>query len=274
MLAIVCGAAGLILGTVATWALSLKRSQALRDSATQARADLAVRDSQLDAAHETLARERADHESSLANMELTFESMSNRVLAQTVEQFNQSQERVLKERDSKLDLTLKPLETLLDEYKKNLADFNKEHAGALYDVKTRAGELLAAQQKTHDETRRLNQLLGRGDQRGHWGEVQLENVMEASGLRRNIDYDLQVTGVNDTGRSLRPDCVVKMPNNASIAIDAKFPFDAFEAAQGLEDPEQRRAKYLEHAAALRSHVKTLKEKSYWEDITPCRVTSR
>ena len=256
MLAIVCGAAGLILGTVATWALSLKRSQALRDSATQARADLAVRDSQLDAAHETLARERADHESSLANMELTFESMSNRVLAQTVEQFNQSQERVLKERDSKLDLTLKPLETLLDEYKKNLADFNKEHAGALYD------------QKTHDETRRLNQLLGRGDQRGHWGEVQLENVMEASGLRRNIDYDLQVTGVNDTGRSLRPDCVVKMPNNASIAIDAKFPFDAFEAAQGLEDPEQRRAKYLEHAAALRSHVKTLKEKSYWEVITP------
>jgi DNA recombination protein RmuC len=268
MLAIVCGAVGLILGTVATWALSLKRSQAVRDSATQARADLAVRDSQLDAAHETLARERADHESSLANMELTFESMSNRVLAQTVEQFNQSQERVLKERDSKLDLTLKPLETLLDEYKKNLADFNKEHAGALYDVKTRAGELLAAQQKTHDETRRLNQLLGRGDQRGHWGEVQLENVMEASGLRRNIDYDLQVTGVNDTGRSLRPDCVVKMPNNASIAIDAKFPFDAFEAAQGLENPEQRRAKYLEHAAALRSHVKTLKEKSYWEVITP------
>jgi DNA recombination protein RmuC len=57
-----------------------------------------------------------------------------------------------------------------------------------------------------------------------------------------------------------------MPNNASIAIDAKFPFDAFEAALATDDAEQRRLKYAEHAAALRSHVKTLKDRSYWELI--------
>jgi DNA recombination protein RmuC len=268
MLAVICGVAGLLVGAVAAWAYSMKHAQSLRDGATQARADLAVRDSQLMAANEMLGRERAEHENSLKNMELTFESMSNRVLASTVEQFNQSQEHVQKERDSKLDLTLKPLEGLLDEYKKNLVDFNKEHAGALFDVKNRAVELLQSQQKTQDETRRLNQLLGRGDQRGHWGEVQLENVMEASGLRRNIDYDLQVSGVNESGRSLRPDCIVKMPNQASIAIDAKFPFDAFEAALATDDVEQRRLKHAEHAAALRSHVRTLKDKSYWELISP------
>ena len=264
----ICGVAGLLVGAALTWAYSMKHAQSLRDGATQAKADLAVRESQLTTANEMLARERGEHENSLKNMELTFENTSNRVLANTVDQFNQSQEQVLKERDSKLDLTLKPLETLLDEYKKNLVDFNKEHAGALFDVKSRATELLQAQQKTQDETRRLNQLLGRGDQRGHWGEVQLGNVMEASGLRRNIDYDLQVSGVNDVGRALRPDCVVKMPNDASIAIDAKFPFDAFEAALATDDAEQRRLKHAEHATALRSHIKTLKEKSYWEVITP------
>jgi DNA recombination protein RmuC len=268
MLAVICGVAGLLVGAIGAWAYSMKHAQSYRDGATQAKADLAVRDSQLLAANEMLGRERAEHENSLKNMELTFENMSNRVLANTVEQFNQSQEHVQKERDSKLDLTLKPLESLLDEYKKNLVDFNKEHAGALFDVKTRAVELLASQQKTQDETRRLNQLLGRGDQRGHWGEVQLENVMEASGLRRNIDYDLQVSGVNESGRTLRPDCIVKMPNEASIAIDAKFPFDAFEAALATDDAEQRRLKHAEHAAALRLHVKTLKDKSYWELITP------
>ena len=268
MLGFICGVAGLLVGAALTWAYSMKHAQSLRDGATQAQADLAVRESQLTTANEMLARERGEHENSLKNMELTFENMSNRVLANTVDQFNQSQEQVLKERDSKLDLTLKPLETLLDEYKKNLVDFNKEHAGALFDVKSRATELLQAQQKTQDETRRLNQLLGRGDQRGHWGEVQLGNVMEASGLRRNIDYDLQVSGVNDLGRALRPDCVVKMPNDASIAIDAKFPFDAFEAALATDDAEQRRLKHAEHATALRSHIKTLKEKSYWEVITP------
>ena len=268
MLGFICGVAGLLVGAAATWAYSMKHAQSLRDGAIQAKSDLAVRDSQLAAVNEMLSRERDERESSLKNMELTFENLSNRVLANTVEQFNSSQEQVLKERDSKLDLTLKPLESLLDEYKKNLVEFNKEHTGALFDVRNRATELLQAQQKTQDETRRLNQLLGRGDQRGHWGEVQLANVMDASGLRRNIDYDLQVSGVNDAGRSLRPDCVVKMPNEASIAIDAKFPFDAFEAALATDDAEQRRVKHLEHAAALRGHVKALKEKSYWEVISP------
>jgi DNA recombination protein RmuC len=270
MVGLICGVAGLLVGVVVMWAISIKHAQSLRDGASQAKADLAVRDSQLAAANETLIRERDEHNSSLQNMELTFENMSNRVLANTVEQFNQSQQHVQKERDSKLDLTLKPLETLLDDYKKNLIDFNREHTGALFDVKTRATELLQAQQKTQDETRRLNQLLGRGDQRGHWGEVQLTNVMEASGLRRNIDYELQVSGVNDAGRSLRPDCVVKMPNHSSIAIDAKFPFDAFEAGLASDDVEERRRKYVEHAAALRNHVKALKDKSYWElmDSTP------
>jgi DNA recombination protein RmuC len=268
MLGLICAVAGLVLGAVVTWALALRHSQALRDATAQARGDLAVRESQLAAANEMLAREREEHDAAIKNMELTFESMSNRVLANTVEQFNLSQEQVSRERDSKLDLTLKPLETLLDDYKKSLADFNKEHAGALFDVKSRASELLVAQQKTQDETRRLNQLLGRGDQRGHWGEVQLINVMEASGLRSTIDYDMQVSGVNDAGRALRPDCVVNMPNNAKIAIDAKFPFDAFEASLAADDVELRRAKSLEHAVALRSHVKTLKEKSYWEVVTP------
>jgi DNA recombination protein RmuC len=268
MLAVICGVAGLLVGAVGAWAYSTKHAQLLRDGATQAKADLAVRDSQLMAANEMLGRERAEHESSLKNMELTFESMSNRVLANTVEQFNQSQEHVQQERDSKLDLTLKPLESLLDEYKKNLVDFNKEHTGALFDVRNRAVELLQSQQKTQDETRRLNQLLGRGDQRGHWGEVQLENVLDASGLRRGIDYVMQVSTVNDAGRVQRPDCVVNMPNETSIAIDAKFPFDAFEAATETDDDEVRRQKNVEHAAALRNHVKALKDKSYWELISP------
>jgi DNA recombination protein RmuC len=268
MLGILGAAVGLIVGAVVAWAIAQKRAQSARDALASVTRDLAVRDTQLTAANEMLERERAEHDTSLKNMEVTFENMSNRVLSQTVQQFNLSQEQVLKERDSKLTHTLKPLEDLLDEYKRNLADFNKEHVGALSDVKSKASELLEAQQRTQDETRRLNQLLGRGDQRGHWGEIQLANVMEASGLRHNIDYDLQVTSVNDSGRSLRPDCIVKMPNGASIAIDAKFPFDDFERALASEDIEQRRRHFEEFARKLRGHVKTLKEKSYWEVITP------
>jgi len=51
-----------------------------------------------------------------------------------------------------LDSTLKPLEELLGEYKKNLADFNTLNAGALFDVKSKAPNA-RSQQKTQYETR-------------------------------------------------------------------------------------------------------------------------
>jgi DNA recombination protein RmuC len=167
-----------------------------------------------------------------------------------------------------LDSTLKPLEELLGEYKKNLADFNTLNAGALFDVKSKAAELLEAQQKTQYETRRLNQLLGRSSQRGAWGEIQLANVMNASRLRQGIDYELQVTATNEDGRSLRPDCVVNLPNGIKLAVDAKFPYDAFERSLDEEDADARRELQSKHARDLRSHVKTLREKSYWEAVSP------
>jgi DNA recombination protein RmuC len=229
---------------------------------------LAVRESELENSKSHLEQLRSEHEAALTNLGPVFESLSNRVLQQTVAQFNHSQEAVMKERETTLDRTLKPLADLLDEYKRNLAEFDKQHVSALGEVKNRADELLAEQRRTQDETRRLNQLLGRADHRGRWGEVQLANVLEASGLRQNIDYQLQVSSTSESGRSQRPDCVVNMPNGSRIAIDAKFPFDAFEASLATSDGDERAVLEAKHAKDLLAHVKTLREKAYWEAIAP------
>jgi len=100
------------------------------------------------------------------------------------------------------------------------------------------------------------------------GEIQLANVMNASRLRQGIDYELQVTATNEDGRSLRPDCVVNLPNGIKLAVDAKFPYDAFERSLDEEDADARRELQSKHARDLRSHVKTLREKSYWEAVSP------
>jgi DNA recombination protein RmuC len=268
MVGILSGVAGFLVGVLVVAAFGTARLRLLREERARALQDLAVRDAQLVGVNQTLEREREEHELDGEKLVVLFENLSNRVLTRTVEEFGASQEQVVKERDSKLAHTLKPLEDLLDEYKRNLADFNKEHVGALSDVKHRANELLEAQQKTQEETRRLNQLLGRGDQRGHWGEIQLANVMEASGLRQGIDYDLQVSGVSDLGKTQRPDCIVRMPNGVSIAVDAKFPFDDFEKALASEDVNERRTHLEQFAKKLRGHVKALKDKSYWEVLSP------
>jgi DNA recombination protein RmuC len=268
MVAVISAVVGLALGVALTWALMVKRGQSLREDVLRAESELRVRDSQLAESSERLERQRVDHDSSMMQMGQAFKVLSTEALDETVQRFSQSQEETHKLRESKLDSTLKPLEDLLGEYKKNLADFNTLNAGALSDVKSKAAELLDAQQKTQYETRRLNQLLGRSSQRGAWGEIQLANVMNASRLRQGIDYELQVTATNDDGRSLRPDCVVNLPNGIKLAVDAKFPYEAFERSLDEEDGEARRELQSKHARDLRSHVKTLGEKSYWEAVSP------
>jgi len=268
MVAVISAVVGVVVGVALTWAFMVKRSQVLRDDTLRAAADLKVRDSQLLEARERLERQRVEQETAMTQMGQTFKVLSTEALDETVQRFNQSQEATHKLRESKLDSTLKPLEDLLDEYKRNLADFNTLNAGALSDVKSKAAELLEAQQQTQHETRRLNQLLGRSSQRGAWGEIQLANVMNASRLRQGIDYELQVSATNDEGRALRPDCIVNLPNGIRLAVDAKFPYDAFERSLDEEDGDLRRELQSKHARDLRSHVKTLREKSYWEAVSP------
>lgn len=265
---IVSALLGLVVGLLIAGLWFSARVRAAREGASSASAALLVKETELAHATATIARLGEEHTTSLANMETIFENLSNRVLATTVAQFNESQEQVQKQRSETLDRTLAPLKEALDEYKRSLSEFDKQHVGALSDVKSRAEELLAEQRRSHDETRRLNQLLGRSDHRGRWGEIQLANILNAAGLESGIDYDLQVSTTSETGKTQRPDCVVKMPNGSRIAVDAKFPFDAFESAMAASDPMERRELYAKHARDLRAHVKTLREKAYWQSIKP------
>ena len=240
MVAVISAVVGLALGVAITSALMVKRAQSLREDVLHSESELKVRDSQLAESNARLERQRLEHENAMTQMGQTFKVISAEALDETVRRFSQSQEVTQNLRETRLDSTLKPLEDLLDEYKQNLVDFNMLNAGALSDVKSKAAELLEAQQQTQYETRRLNQLLGRSSQRGAWGEIQLANVMNASRLRQGIDYELQVTATNDDGRSLRPDCVVNLPNGIKLAVDAKFPYDAFERSLDEEDSDARR----------------------------------
>lgn len=262
----IAAAVGAVVGAVLTWALTQSRGRRTLEDQATLRATLKASEANLLAANEAIARERDNTAALLAGLETTFEATSNRVLQQTVQHFSQSQEQVLNARDARFKDNLDPLKDLLAKYESNLSAFDRNHLDALSSVKQGAAELLEAQKRTQEETRRLNQLLGRSDQRGRWGEIQLANVLEASGLRPGIDYVLQSSTTNDAGTTKRPDCIISMPNHTSVVVDAKFPFDDFEKSLTTEDPEERRQYKAAFAKKLRGHVKELKSRSYWDEL--------
>ncbi|MEV4735790.1 MULTISPECIES: DNA recombination protein RmuC [unclassified Microbacterium] len=105
--------------------------------------------------------------------------------------------------------------------------------------------------------------------RGVWGETQLRRVVEAAGLTRHVDFDLQTTITSDRGQG-RPDMVIRLAGGASIAVDAKVPLDAYLEASALplQDAHeaQRRALLQKHVKAVRAHIDALAKKAYWSGL--------
>lgn len=105
--------------------------------------------------------------------------------------------------------------------------------------------------------------------RGVWGETQLRRVVEAAGLIRHVDFDLQSTISSDRGHG-RPDMVIRLAGGTSIAVDAKVPLDAYLEASALPIGDahetQRRLHMQKHVKAVRAHIDALAKKAYWSGL--------
>ena len=81
----------------------------------------------------------------------------------------------------------------------------------------------------------LQAILSNKQTRGAFGQARMEAIV-ADGLP-NGAYEFQATLSNGS----RPDCLVRMPNGTpSLAIDAKFPLEAWNAIRAAEGADQQR----------------------------------
>jgi DNA recombination protein RmuC len=64
------------------------------------------------------------------------------------------------------------------------------------------------------------------------------------------------------GRKMRPDAVIKYPDNRSVIIDAKVSLNAFTRYSDSTDPEGQRLELASHIAAVKNHINELSCKGY------------
>lgn len=115
------------------------------------------------------------------------------------------------------------------------------------------------------ETRLLSRSL-RGDSKvqGEWGEFLVESILESSGLRAGLEFDLQASMTDDEGRVLRPDVVVNLPGDRALVIDAKVSLTAWDRVCRAENETDRERAMVEHVSSLRRHVQSLSGKKYFQ----------
>src|SRR5690606_23810993 len=109
------------------------------------------------------------------------------------------------------------------------------------------------------EVVQLQAILSNKQTRGAFGQSRMEAIV-ADGLPAGA-YEFQATLSNGN----RPDCLVRMPNGApSLAIDAKFPLEAWNAirsaAEGEGGLEAKRAAETAFKRDIEVHIKAISEK--------------
>ena len=191
-----------------------------------------------------------------AIMATEFENLANKIL--------ENKAKNLKETSSEsINTLLAPVKTQLKEFREKVENIHTE------DTKQQAEmgatiKLLMEQnsQLSEDASALTTALRGEHKTQGVWGELQLERVLEASGLTRGKEYDTQKSYRGSDGNLLRPDAVVHLPEDKHLIIDAKTSLNAYLRCVEAETEEDAKTALAEHAKAVEDRVNELAKRDY------------
>jgi DNA recombination protein RmuC len=160
---------------------------------------------------------------------------------------------------SGLQQLVKPMQEALAQYQENIRQLETRVKGD-YGALSTTSEAIKKELTGLRQTAQGLTLALAGDirARGEWGQLQLERVADLAGLKKGIDYEIQVT--TDAGR---PDMVVYLPENRRIAVDAKAPAVALSGEVSEADRKEAAARF---AAALAARIKDLAGREYWRSV--------
>lgn len=198
-----------------------------------------------------------DFENQEKRMAGEFENLANRIMEEKGRRF-------ARQNRESLDEILKPVREQLGEFRERLDHIHSEDARDRSGLREQLKNLSDLNQQMNREARNLTRAL-KGDNKiqGNWGEMILERVLEKSGLRKGKEYEVQGGFYDSDNRLLKPDVIIRLPEDKDVVIDSKVSLLAYNNYVALEDSRERKEAALrEHVQAVRSHIKSLSGKDY------------
>lgn len=190
---------------------------------------------------------------------------SNELIA--VKALLEKSEERLKEAESKNDVQskiatqLEDMKTSVERMRQQASDAAEKRIQSETDLNRTITEMRSASSTLFDETRKIAGALSSSQSRGKFGEAQLELLLELAGLTEGIEYTAQRSTTGEDSNGI-PDITVKMPGDAKIFIDSKFPFERFLDAFATEDQVLRDQHLKAHSEDLLKHTVALSKRGY------------
>lgn len=184
----------------------------------------------------------------------------------TLEKFQEGARGDLDHRQKSIDTMIKPIKESLDKVDRKIQEMEKSRADVDGSLREQIKGLALAESRLQKETSNLVKALRAPTVRGRWGEIQLRRVVEMAGMVEHCDFSQQEGVTTEDGR-LRPDMIIKLPNQRQIVVDSKTPLMGYLEALDAEDESMRQKKLGEHAKQVRDHLIKLGAKSYWDQFS-------
>ncbi len=190
---------------------------------------------------------------------LEFENLSNKLLKENAKEFASSSQL-------KIEELLSPLKQKIEIFQSSLQEISKAGTAERLTLKNNIEAITNSNKTLAQETHLLARAL-KGDvkKQGTWGELVLQKILEASGLRENKEYTLQGSGLglqDSEGRRMQPDVIIHFPDTKRVIVDSKMSYthydDFFNGTNELEKEDSLKKLIL----SMKEHVRGLSEKNY------------
>ena len=217
----------------------------------------------MSAAYATLDAERQMREDDRKKMVQNQEELQNRLTVLGQQMLKTTANELSNQERLNFQKNVAPLKEELETFRRFLTQ--SQNLGA-----QRSGALLTEIQKLQMTQNILskqaldlsNALSSGGKSQGMWGELQLERVLEASGLTNGIEYEREVAGSRALGETGRPDAVIRLPQNHCLIIDAKCSLTAYTQYINAEDKKIKEEALKNHIFSLKNHIQGLAKRDY------------
>ena len=255
-------ALGLILGALIAWFATRRKQQRLEFQIKTQEALQQERETAFESANARLVQ--AFSEISSKSLKSNNESFLQ-LAEQKLNVHNEKAKRDLSEREKAVEALVKPISDALEASKKHINELEKSRSEAYGGIRSQLEAMNLSQKSLRQETQNLVNALRRPEVRGRWGEITLRRLVELAGMVEHCDFQEQVHTVSD-GPNIRPDMIVRMPDQRVLVVDVKTPLDAYLEAAEAENDSQRKIGLERHAKNVRAHIRMLASKSYWEQF--------
>ncbi|MDO9011059.1 MAG: DNA recombination protein RmuC [Gallionella sp.] len=233
---------------------------ALRDQLTAERQRLSNQVSELST---SLDAERNKAVENLAILNNAREELRNQFKVLANEILEDKTKRFTEQNQTNISQLLEPLKIKITEFQGQVQEVYVQESKDRSALNEQVKQLMSLNSQLSKDAHNLTSALkGQAKTQGNWGELILEKVLEASGLRRGHEYDVQESHTRADGTRAQPDVVVHLPEDKHLIVDAKVSLNAYEEYANAETDHQRDAAMKRHLESVRNHIRELSEKNY------------